>query len=79
MNTISVHISGHAGVGKSTIAQALARTLQNQYGIDVTVLDDDISSNDWDHVRIESSLEAMADKTNVVIVTQQTRRAGIAG
>lgn len=75
MNTISITIAGRAGSGKSTIAQAIARTLSFHHGIDVVVNDEDGSSNDWDSDRIESCLESLADRTTITITTQQSCRA----
>ena len=69
MNTISITIAGRAGSGKSTIAQAIARTLSFHHGIDVVVNDEDGSSNNWDSDRIESCLESLADRTSITITT----------
>ena len=75
MNTISITIAGRAGSGKSTIAQAIARTLSFHHGIDVVVNDEDGSSNNWDSDRIESCLDSLVDRTSITITTQQSCRA----
>lgn len=76
MNTISITIAGRAGSGKSTIAQAIARTLSFHHGIDVVVNDEDGSSNNWDSDRIESCLESLADRTSITITTQHENIRG---
>ena len=76
MNTISITIAGRAGSGKSTIAQAIARTLSFHHGIDVVVNDEDGSSNNWDSDRIESCLETLADRTTITITTQHENIRG---
>ena len=76
MNTITITIAGRAGSGKSTIAQAIARTLSFHHGIDVVVNDEDGSSNNWDSDRIESCLESLADRTSITITTQHENIRG---
>ena len=76
MNTISITIAGRAGSGKSTIAQAIARTLSFHHGIDVVINDEDGSSNNWDSDRIESCLESLADRTSITITTQHENIRG---
>ena len=76
MNTISITIAGRAGSGKSTVAQAIARTLSFHHGIDVVVNDEDGSSNNWDSDRIESCLESLADRTSITITTQHENIRG---
>lgn len=75
MNTVSITITGPAGSGKSTIAQAIARSLSFNHGFDVVVHDEDGSSDDWEGERIEACLEALAERNTVVITTQQLNRS----
>lgn len=77
MSAITITVSGSAGSGKSTIAQAIARSLSFNHGIDVVVNDEDGSSNDWDSERIEGCLNALAERTTVTITTQQLARSAM--
>lgn len=77
MNAITITISGPAGAGKSTLAQAIGRTLENVYGIGAIIQDEDGSSNNWEGERIEQCLEGLADRTTVVIRTEQAMRGGV--
>ncbi len=75
MNTVSITITGPAGSGKSTIAQAIARSLSFNHDIEVVVHDEDGSSDDWEGERVEACLEALAERTTVVVTTQQSVRS----
>lgn len=76
MNQVTITIAGPAGSGKSTIAQMIARQLSNVNGFDVVVFDEDGSSNDWDHDRIENSLDRLSEHTAVTVSTVQSLRSG---
>ena len=75
MNNITITISGIAGCGKTTLAQAISRTLSFHHGIDVVVVDNDGSNGDnIDGDELEERLATIAERVKVHIVTQQQRR-----
>ena len=74
MNQIHISITGTTGVGKSTIAQAIARSLSFNHGIDIKIIDEDNAADDWEGERIEQCLESMAGNTEIVITTYQAKR-----
>lgn len=75
MHDITITISGAAGVGKTTLAQAISRTLSFHSGIDVVVIDADGDGDNIDGEALEERLAAVAERAKVHIITQQQRRA----
>lgn len=72
---ITITISGLAGVGKSTMAQALSRTLKNVFGFTVTVVDEDDEPSQWSSDDVKVRMEALIGKdVPITVVTQQAHR-----
>lgn len=75
MNDITITITGTAGCGKTTLAQAISRALSFHHGIDVVVVDNDGSNgDDIGGDELEERLATIAERVKVHIVTQQQRR-----
>lgn len=75
MNDITITITGNAGHGKTTLAQAISRALSFHHGIDVVVVDNDGSNgDDIGGDELEERLATIAERVKVHIVTQQQRR-----
>jgi ABC-type transport system involved in cytochrome bd biosynthesis fused ATPase/permease subunit len=76
MNKVTITISGPTGVGKSTLAQLIGRSLLFFQGVEVDIVDEDGSdSMNWDDDELQSRIDGLAQRTQVLIVTQTTRRS----
>jgi nucleoside-triphosphatase THEP1 len=73
-NTITITVAGSAGVGKSTIAFLLAEFLSHT-GFDVAVNLLDEITEDQVLSNFEDKLEAVAEKTNIVVNEVMVQRS----